>query len=67
MMPADIVAALPQLGATSAFIIYLIWREKVRDERETKREDRFEAILKDITAANKDLAVALTLISERVR
>lgn len=63
----DLIAALPQYGALGVLCGYLMIRERIRDGREQKRDDKIEAILKDMTESNKDLAVSMTILAERVK
>lgn len=63
----DIFSLLAPYGPVGLLCGYFIWREQVRDRRDDKRDQRIEDIMRDNTEANKDLTVALTILTERVR
>jgi len=67
MTMADLFALAAPYGPSGILIAYFVWREHKRDEREGKREERLEGILKDNAEADKQMAVAMTLLAERVR
>ena len=54
-------------GPVGLLCVYLVWRQSRTDKREDKRDERLEGILADRAEADKDLAVAMTLLAERVR
>lgn len=65
-MIEQILAVAAPYGPVGLFCAYLAWREACRDRREEKRQERDEKIREAQAEADKDLAKALTLLSERV-
>lgn len=63
----QILQALLPSGPLGVICAVLLWRDYKRDERDAEREIRREAIDKDRTAADKSLAIAMTLLAERLR
>ena len=61
-----ILAIASPYGPVGLLCAYLIWREHRRDKRDDEREKRDEEIRASRADADKDLAVALTLLSERI-
>lgn len=63
---ASIVAIAGPYGPLGLFCAYLAWQNHKRDARDDAREKRLEQILKDNAEADKQTAIALTLLAERV-
>lgn len=54
-------------GPSGVIVGYFAWRDMRRDKRDEEREKRLEQILSDNAEADKQTAVALTLLAERLR
>ena len=65
-MISDLLAVAAPYGPVGLICVYLVWRQHRSDGREDKRDERLEAIMKDRAESDKDLAVAMTLLAERV-
>jgi hypothetical protein len=63
----EIIQALLPSGPLGIVCAVLLWRDWKRDEREAAREIRREAIEKDRIEADKSMAVAMTLLAERLK
>lgn len=66
----SLVSLLEQLGPygpTGIVLGYFFWREQVRDKRDEKRDARLEQILKDRAEADKEMAVSLNILADRLR
>ena len=48
------------------FCAYLAWQNHKRDARDDAREKRLEQILKDNAESDKQTAIALTMLAERI-
>ena len=66
-MSEQLLNILASYGAPGLFCGYLAYRDWCRDKREEKRADRIEKIMEDRAGADKDLAVAMTILGERLR
>lgn len=53
-------------GPSGLIIAYFAWQNHVRDKRDDDREKRLEQILKDNAEADKQTAIALTMLAERI-
>lgn len=62
----SLIELLGPYGPTGLIIAYLLYREHRRDQREERREERDEKIRQDQAEADKELATALALLSERI-
>lgn len=56
-----------QFGPSGLIVGFFAWRDLNRDKRIEARETRLEQILSDNAEADKQTAVALTLLAERLR
>lgn len=65
-MIGDLLAVAAPYGPVGLICVYLIWRQQRSDSREDKRDERLESIMKDRADSDKDLAVAMTLLAERI-
>jgi hypothetical protein len=66
-MISDLLAVAAPYGPVGLICVYLVWRQQRTDRREDKRDERLETIMEARAEADKDLAVAMTLLAERVR
>lgn len=53
-------------GANGVIIAYLLWRDHRRDDRDEKRDARSAEVSEKRAEADKELATAMTLLSERI-
>ena len=65
-LPALVEVVAPY-GPSGLIVAYFAWRDLSRDKRDEAREKRLEQILSDNAEADKQTAVALTLLAERLR
>ena len=63
----QLVAIAAGYGLPGMGLLYFAWRDHQRDKREEDRGKRLEAILTANAESDKDLAVAMTILAERVR
>lgn len=66
-MIGELLQVAAPYGPVGLLCLYLLWRQHRNDAREDKRDERLEAILKAGAESDKDLAVAMTLLAERVK
>lgn len=62
-----IIQALVPGGPIAIVCAALLWRDWKRDDRDTAREIRREKIEEDRIEADKAMAVAMTLLAERLK
>lgn len=63
----SLLQQLGPYGPTGVVLAYFFWREQVRDKRDEKRDARLEQILKDRAEADKEMAVSLNILADRLR
>jgi hypothetical protein len=66
MNPDVILEGMVSQGPFAVVCAVMFWRDFKRDEREDRREERREGMERDRIKADADMAVALSLIADRV-
>lgn len=62
----QIIQAILPSGPLGVICAVLLWRDWKRDERDVEREKRREELEKDRIKADTSMAVAMTLLAERL-
>jgi hypothetical protein len=63
----ELIKAFLPSGPLGVVCAVLLWRDWKRDERDADREKRREDIEKNRIEADKSMAIAMTLLAERLK
>ena len=66
-MMEQLLAVAVANGPLGIGLLYFGWRDYQRDKREEDRGKRLETILVDNAEADKQVAIAMTVLAERLR